>query len=96
MGALGTAYSPETVGEDAALEKGLELVFDKRRQARPGLRLDLREEGLELFPHHLIQGRFFRAPPLGSDLRPDRSFTRHYCGFLRRQMHLAYFPAAGC
>ena len=52
------------MGQDAAIEIGLELVFDKRRQAHTGFRLDLGEEGLELFLHHLIEGRFLRAPPL--------------------------------
>ena len=47
----------------AAFEIGLELVFDKLRQARTGFRFDLGEEGLELFLDHLIQGCFFRAPP---------------------------------
>ena len=29
MGTLGTAQAQKTVSEDAALEKGIELVFDK-------------------------------------------------------------------
>src|SRR3954451_14011341 len=40
-------------GEDAAFEKGSELVSDKVRQARPGLSLDACQENRELFLDHL-------------------------------------------
>ncbi len=50
--------------DDAALQKRVELVFDKLRQARPCLRFDLGSEALEVFPDHPIQGGFFRAPAL--------------------------------
>jgi hypothetical protein len=63
MGTVSAAQVQKAVGQDAAFEKGIELVFDIRRQARPGLRFDLGHEGLELFLDQLIQGRFFRAPP---------------------------------
>ncbi|MGH8609996.1 MAG: hypothetical protein ACREX9_22080 [Gammaproteobacteria bacterium] len=36
-------------GLDAAFEKGIELLFDKLWLARPGLKLDLGQEGLEVF-----------------------------------------------
>ena len=64
IGAPGAAQAQKAVRQDAAFEKGIELVFDKLRQARPGLRFDLGQEGLELFLDQLIQGRFFRAPSL--------------------------------
>ncbi len=64
MGTLGAAQSEKPVGEDAAFEKGIELVFDKRRQARSCLDFDLRQESLELFLDQLIQDSFFGAPPL--------------------------------
>ena len=64
MGAVSAAQTHKAVGQDAAFEKGLELLFDKLRQARTGLRFDLGEEGLELFLDHLIHSRFLRAPPL--------------------------------
>jgi hypothetical protein len=31
------------------LKKGIEILFDKSGQACPGLKLDLRQEGLEVF-----------------------------------------------
>ncbi len=34
MGAISAAHAHKTVGQYAAFEKGLELVFDKLRQAR--------------------------------------------------------------
>jgi len=36
------AQAQKPVGEDAAFEKGIELVFDEVGQTRPGLSLDLR------------------------------------------------------
>ena len=63
MRAVRTAHAQKTVGQDAAFEKGLELVYDKLRQARTGFCFDPGEEGLEMFLHDLIQGCFFRAPP---------------------------------
>ena len=50
--------------DSAALESrvrealGLELVFDKLRQARAGFGFDLGKEGLELVLHHLKECRF--------------------------------------
>ena len=64
MRAVRTAHAQKTVRPYAAFEIGLELVFDKLRQARTGFRFDLGEEGLELFLHHLLERRFLRAPLL--------------------------------
>jgi 2-hydroxychromene-2-carboxylate isomerase len=50
------------VGEDAALEKSVELVFDELGQRRAGLRLDLGREGVEVLLDKLIQRRVFGAP----------------------------------
>ena len=63
MRAVRAAHAQKTVRQDAAFEIGLELVFDKLRQARAGLGFDLGEEGRDLFLHHLIERRLFRAPP---------------------------------
>ena len=57
MSTLASPYSQETAGEVVVLEKFLELVIDKCRQARPGLGLDMREEGFEPFPHRLTFAR---------------------------------------
>ena len=72
-----------------AFEKGLELVFDKLRQACAGLGFDLGEEGLQLFLHHLIERRFLRAPPLvvnGSWMSSRRR--------LKRSAHDAQLPTS--
>jgi hypothetical protein len=50
------------VGEDAALEKSVELVFDELGQRRAGLRLDLGQEGVAVLLDELIQRRVFGAP----------------------------------
>jgi hypothetical protein len=54
------AYPQEAVLEAAALEIGLELPFDIRRQERP-LRRQLRGECRVVFPNELIQERALRA-----------------------------------
>ena len=64
MRAARTAHAQKAVRQYAAFEIGLELVFDKLRQARAGFRFHMGKEGLQLFLHHLIERRFFRAPPL--------------------------------
>jgi len=76
VGAISAAHAQKTVGQDAAFEKGLELVFDKRRQARTGFCFNLGEEGLKLFLHHLIERRFLRAPPLVEILARLRPLLR--------------------
>ncbi len=60
------------MSEDAALEKGIEFRFDKLGQARPGLKLDLGQKGLEMFLDHLVEDGFFGAPPLVVDAFPRR------------------------
>jgi hypothetical protein len=49
-----SASARQAVGEDAAFEKGIKLVFDKVGQTRPSLSLDLCQEGLEVFLYHLV------------------------------------------
>ena len=75
--------------QDAAFEKGIELVFDKLRQARTGFRFDLGEEGLQLFLHHLIERRFLRVPPLVG--KGSRVASRRR---LQRSAHDARSPTA--
>lgn len=47
MRAASTPHAQKTVGQYAAFEKALELLFDKSRQAHTGFRLNLGEEGLQ-------------------------------------------------
>ena len=64
MGTVGATQAQEAVGQDAALEKGIELLFDKLWQARAGLKLDVGQEGLEVFLYQLVEGGVFGTPPL--------------------------------
>jgi len=61
---------------DSALDKRLELVFDERRHAAPGMRFDLGEKGLELFLHHLIQRRLLGPAPLVGEPRRQAHLGR--------------------
>jgi hypothetical protein len=60
MRTLGTAQTQKAVGEDAALEKGVERVLDELRQRHAGLRL--RKERLKVFLDKPIEYRVFGAP----------------------------------
>jgi hypothetical protein len=48
------------VRQNAAFQVRRELVFDKLRYVRPGVRLDLGKESLQLFLHYPIERRFLR------------------------------------
>ena len=50
--------------ENAACEEGIELLFDKLRQAAATLGFDLRQEGFEVLLNQLIEDGFFGTPPL--------------------------------
>ena len=79
MRAVSTAQAQKSVGQNAAFEKGLELVFDKLWHARSGSRFDLSKEALKLLLDHLIERRFLRAPPLvvkGSRMSSRRRLKR--------------------
>jgi hypothetical protein len=52
------------MGQDAALQKRVDLVFNKLGQARSCLELDLGKKGLDVFLDHLVQGGLLRAPAL--------------------------------
>ena len=64
---MGTAFATQaqkTMGQNAAFEKGIEVIFDEFGQARSGLSFDLGDEGLEVFLYPRVEGCLFRAPPL--------------------------------
>ena len=65
--AVNAAHAQKSVRQNAALEKGLELVPDERGQARAGPGLDLGEEGLQMLPHQPMQERLLGPPPLVAD-----------------------------
>ena len=58
------------LGQDAALQKGHKLVFNKLGQAGSCLELDLGEKGLDVFLDHLIQRGLLWAPAFVGRRRP--------------------------
>jgi len=66
MGAVGTPQAQKTVCEDTTLKKGIEFLSDEIGQARPALKLDLGQKGLEVVLYQLVEGGVFGTPPLGS------------------------------
>ena len=52
------------VGQYAAFEKRIELLFAKIGQPRPGLKLDLSQKRLKVFLNQLVEDGFFGTPPL--------------------------------
>jgi hypothetical protein len=64
MGAVGAAQAQKTMGQYAAFEKSIKLLFDEIGQARPSLKLDLGQEGLEMFLYQPVEGGLFGTPPL--------------------------------
>jgi hypothetical protein len=59
-----TLHADEAVGENAAAQVPLELGHDEAGQPAPVL-LELRQEGLQMLPHRLVQERLLRlAAPI--------------------------------
>jgi len=67
VAAVAAAQAQEAVGQDAAFEEGVELVFDELRQFGAGLSLNLREEGRRVLLHQAVQRGLFRAVALVMD-----------------------------
>jgi hypothetical protein len=65
MGTLGATQAQKPMGYNPALQKSLELVFDKLGQARAGLLFDLSQEGLDVFLDELDQRGLFGPPGAG-------------------------------
>ncbi|MDR7152829.1 hypothetical protein J2W49_004807 [Hydrogenophaga palleronii] len=53
--------SPEAVGQDAALEEGIELVLDKSRQLGAGAGQDVGNEAGRILLHQAVQGGLLGA-----------------------------------
>jgi len=49
------------MGQNAAFEKGLKLLFDEVGKACPSLSFDLGEKGLEVFGYQLVKNRLLGA-----------------------------------
>jgi|GEM_PF-1943680 len=58
--------------------EGIELLFDKLGQARPGLKLDLGQKGLKVFLNQLVKDGFFGAPPLVVDAFSGRRWLNRF------------------
>ena len=65
--AVSTAHAQKSVRENAALEKGPEVVPYERGQAPAVPRFDLSEERLEMLPRQPMQERLLGPPPLVLD-----------------------------
>ena len=67
VAAVAAAQAQEAVGQDAAFEEGVELVFDELRQVRARSIFGLGEEGCGVLLHQAVQRGQFRALPLVVD-----------------------------
>jgi hypothetical protein len=57
-------HAPETVGQDAALQEGVELVLHELRQVDAGSFFGLGEEGRSVLLHEAVQRGLLRAVAL--------------------------------
>ena len=73
----------EAVGQDAAFEKGVELVFDELRQVGPGGHLCLGDEGGGVLLHQAVQRGLLQA----SALVVDRGAIRRPLGLPADGLH---------
>jgi len=71
----GAAQSGEALAEQCAIEVVPELPLDPARVAFPVASAALRQQGLEVLPHHLVQDRLLRfvAPVAGGQGRRGRA-----------------------
>jgi len=76
VAAVTAAQPQEAVGQDAALQKGVELGLDELRQVGASRGLSLLEEGRGVLLHQAVQRGLFGAVALVVDWgvvrRPDR------------------------
>ena len=62
MGALPTPQAQKPMGQNAAFQKRLELIFDKLGQACPSFLFGLGKEGLDVVLDDLVERGVFRSP----------------------------------
>ncbi len=67
VAALAAAQPQEAVGQDAALEEGVELVLDEPRQLGPGAGLGVGDEAGRMLLHQAVQRGLLRAVALVVD-----------------------------
>jgi hypothetical protein len=80
VAALAAAKPKEAVGEDAALEEGVELVLDESRQLGASAGLGMRDEAGRVLLHQAVQRGLLGAVAFVVDLGPIGSPL----GLLRR------------
>jgi len=83
VAAVAAAQSQEAVGQDAALQEGVELILDELRQVGASLGLSLLDEGRRVLLHQAVQRGLFRAVALVV----DRGAIRRPLGLLHRGLH---------
>jgi hypothetical protein len=83
VAALAAAQPQKAVGQDAALEEGVELVFDEPWQFGAGAGLGVGDEAGRVLLHKSVQRGLLRA----LTLVVDRGATRRPLGLLRRGLH---------
>ena len=69
---VGTAQAQEAVGQDAALEEGVELILDELRPVGASSVLGLGKEGCGVLLHDAIQRGLFWSVALVTDRSPIR------------------------
>ena len=83
VAAVAAVQAQEAVGQDAALEEGVELVFDELRQVCAGSVFGLSEERRGVLLHKAVQRGLFRAVAFVV----DRGAIRRPLGLLCRGLH---------
>ena len=83
MVAVGAVQAQEAVGQDAAFQEGLELVFDELRQVGAGSVFGLNKEGRGVLLHQAVQRGLFRAMAFVV----DRGAIRRPLRLLHRGLH---------
>ena len=81
--AFAAAQPQEAVGQDAALQEGVELVFDEPRQLSPGAGLGVGNEAGCVLLDQAVQRGLFRAMPLVV----QRGAVRRPLGLLADGLH---------
>ena len=83
MAAVAAVEAQEAVGQDAAFEKGVELVFDELRKVGAGSVFGLGEEGRGVLLNPAVQRGLLRAVARVV----NRGAIRHPLGLLASGLH---------
>jgi hypothetical protein len=86
MAAVTAAQPQKTVGQDAALDEGVELVFDEPGQLGAGAGLGVGDEAGRVLVHQAVQRGLLGAVALVR----DRSAIGYPTGLLHRGLHALF------